>query len=78
MEKLVTALEEAKRAEAMKGRRRRKERQVVIRAYVHGHESCHNEQVELAGPLNEYKGLIQSWYNWKWVRRFNDVFQVGV
>jgi hypothetical protein len=74
IDELATTLEEANRG---KGGRQGKDRQVVVRAYVHGHESCHDENVELAGPLNKYKPLVWNWYNWSWIRRFNDVFQVS-
>lgn len=78
---ITEALDEAKRLEKQQRHimhRRTKERQVVVRAYVHGHDSCHLDHVELAGPLAEYSGLPRNWYNWGWIRRFNSVFEVFI
>lgn len=80
--KIVDALDEAKRIDEEKGNglgrnhSQSKGRQVIVRAYVHGHDSCHFDDVEQAGPIAEYLGLARHWYNWGWIRRFNDVFEV--
>ena len=77
---ITEALDKAERLEKQQRhmRGRSKERQVIVRAYVHGHDSCHSNDVELAGPLKEYTGLARNWYNWGWIRRFNDVFEVFI
>ncbi|EPQ56891.1 hypothetical protein GLOTRDRAFT_73361 [Gloeophyllum trabeum ATCC 11539] len=51
-----------------KGRERR---QVIIRAYLPGHEDCHNHRE----PWTEYKEFDWKWYNWFWIRDFNRIFQ---
>lgn len=73
---ISSALDEEKRRRLRYKHRQTKQRQVVVRAYVHGHDSCHSDNVELAGPLAEYQGLPRNWYNWSWIHRFNDVFEV--
>jgi hypothetical protein len=76
---VADALDKAKRSDEEQGAHRQRQskgRQVVVRAYVHGHDDCHSDNVELEGPLAEYHGLPRNWYNWSWIRRFNDVFEV--
>ncbi|KAF8577999.1 hypothetical protein K439DRAFT_1639198 [Ramaria rubella] len=70
---IAKALEEANRVNerGING----KQRQVIVRAYAHGHESCHNSDVELAGPLDKYEAPVSNWYNWSWIRKFNSVFE---
>lgn len=53
---------------------RSKERQVLIRAYLPGHEyDCHKEE----GPLTEVREFSREWYNWSWVGRMNEAFRVS-
>ncbi|THU90887.1 hypothetical protein K435DRAFT_675186, partial [Dendrothele bispora CBS 962.96] len=47
-------------------------RQVVVRAYLPGHESCHDHRE----PWEEVQPFVWNWYNWGYIDRFNEVFQV--
>ncbi|KAJ1300925.1 hypothetical protein OPQ81_003351 [Rhizoctonia solani] len=52
-----------------------KERQVLIRAYLPGHEyDCHKEP----GPLTEVREFSQEWYNWSWIGRMNEAFKAAI
>ncbi|CAE7227791.1 unnamed protein product [Rhizoctonia solani] len=52
-----------------------KERQVLIRAYLPGHEyDCHHEQ----GPLTQVRPFSQEWYNWNWIGRMNEAFKAAI
>ncbi|OSC97417.1 hypothetical protein PYCCODRAFT_1377192 [Trametes coccinea BRFM310] len=42
-------------------------RQVVVRAYLPGHEDCHDHRE----PLKEYKLGRWGWYNWNQIQDFN-------
>ncbi|KAF5332066.1 hypothetical protein D9758_016259 [Tetrapyrgos nigripes] len=53
------------------GTGRRKRRQVVIRAYLTGHEGCHEHR----DPWKEIQPFEWSWYNWRYIDRFNEAFQ---
>ncbi|KAK7677510.1 hypothetical protein QCA50_019516 [Cerrena zonata] len=46
-------------------------RQVVVRAYLPGHEDCHNHRQ----PWTEWHPFQWKWYNWAWIGDFNKVFQ---
>ncbi|KAJ7477173.1 hypothetical protein B0H11DRAFT_2030044 [Mycena galericulata] len=48
-----------------------KQRQVVVRAYLPGHEDCHNE----LKPYNEIKPYAWNWWNWASIGEFNEVFE---
>ncbi|CAE6440264.1 unnamed protein product [Rhizoctonia solani] len=53
----------------------KKGRQVLIRAYLPGHEyDCHKEQ----GPLTEVREFSQEWYNWSWIGRMNEAFKDAI
>ncbi|KAI0930047.1 hypothetical protein AcV5_006854 [Taiwanofungus camphoratus] len=60
-------LDEARERE---GRGARK-RQVVVRAYLPGHEDCHAERA----PWAEYRPFRFNWYNWASIGDFNAVFE---
>ncbi|KZT04371.1 uncharacterized protein LAESUDRAFT_658093 [Laetiporus sulphureus 93-53] len=53
------------------GRRGGVERQVVIRAYLPGHEDCHDER----RPWTEWKSFRWNWYNWGSIKDFNRIFE---
>ncbi|TFK53758.1 hypothetical protein OE88DRAFT_1278028 [Heliocybe sulcata] len=46
-------------------------RQVIVRAYLPGHEDCHNHKQ----PWTEYKEFDWKWYNWFWIRDYNSIFE---
>ncbi|KAJ7725018.1 hypothetical protein B0H16DRAFT_1333065, partial [Mycena metata] len=46
-------------------------RQVVVRAYLPGHEGCHNE----LAPWEEVKPFAWNWWNWGNIWEFNEVFE---
>ena len=47
-------------------------RQVVVRAYLPGHEDCH----EYRAPIGEYEKGRWGWYNWNQIGEYNDAFAV--
>ena len=47
-------------------------RQVVVRAYLPGHEDCHN----FRAPIGEYAKGVNGWYNWNLIGDFNRAFEV--
>ena len=47
-------------------------RQVVVRAYLPGHEDCHSHRQ----PWTEWQPFKWKWYNWAWISDFNKVFEV--
>lgn len=49
-------------------------RQVLIRSYTLGHENCQNINM----PYKEIHPYQWTWYNWNWLDRFNDAFEVGL
>lgn len=49
-------------------------KQVVVRAYLPGHENCHN----IYEPWTDIQPFTFRWYNWPWIQDFNDVFNVGI
>lgn len=51
----------------------RRPKQVVVRAYLPGHEDCHNHRE----PWTEIVPYQWRWYNWPWIQDFNVIFQVG-
>ncbi|KAG6332389.1 hypothetical protein ID866_6699 [Astraeus odoratus] len=46
-------------------------KQVVVRAYLPGHENCHN----LHEPVAEIPPYHWRWYNWPWIQDFNEIFK---
>lgn len=46
-------------------------KQVVVRAYLPGHEDCHNHHE----PWTEIEPYERRWYNWPWIRDFNEIFK---
>jgi hypothetical protein len=48
-------------------------RTVLVRAYLPGHEDCHNWRK----PWTLDLGFQWQWYNWPWIKDFNQIFQVG-
>ncbi|KAH9839020.1 uncharacterized protein C8Q71DRAFT_704131 [Rhodofomes roseus] len=51
--------------------RRRERKQVVVRAYLPGHEDCHNERA----PWREWRPFVWNWYNWGSIWEFNRIFE---
>lgn len=49
------------------------QKQVIVRAYLPGHESCHDHRE----PWTEIAPYTWRWYNWPWIQDFNAIFQVG-
>ena len=47
-------------------------RQVVVRAYLPGHEDCHS----FRAPWAERQPFKWNWYNWAWIGDMNARFQV--
>ncbi|KAK0505326.1 hypothetical protein EDD18DRAFT_1128744 [Armillaria luteobubalina] len=50
---------------------KRGRRQVVVRAYLPGHEDCHKAQE----PWTEIQPWIWRWFNWANIEEYNQVFQ---
>ncbi|KAG8690292.1 hypothetical protein FRC08_010577 [Ceratobasidium sp. 394] len=51
------------------------EKQVLIRAYLPGHEyDCHKEP----GPITEVREFSREWYNWSWIGRMNEAFKDAI
>lgn len=50
----------------------RNDRQVVVRAYLSGHENCFN----LFKPYTYIHEYTTQWWNWNWITEYNDIFQV--
>ncbi|KIK24788.1 hypothetical protein PISMIDRAFT_677882 [Pisolithus microcarpus 441] len=46
-------------------------KQVVVRAYLPGHEDCHNHHE----PWTEIEPYRWRWYNWPWIQDFNKIFK---
>jgi hypothetical protein len=46
-------------------------RRVVVRAYLPGHEDCHN----IYEPWTYWHKPKWDWYNWSWIKDFNKIFQ---
>ncbi|KZT65359.1 hypothetical protein DAEQUDRAFT_747087 [Daedalea quercina L-15889] len=51
--------------------RRRERKQVVVRAYVPGHEDCHAERA----PWAKWRPYVWNWYNWANIGEFNKIFE---
>lgn len=49
-----------------------KERRVVVRAYLPGHEGCH----DFRRPWDEVQPDKWNWYNWREIPQFNAIFEV--
>ena len=49
-----------------------KNRHVVIRAYLPGHENCH----DFREPWDEIQPFRWNWYNWGEISQFNAIFEV--
>ena len=49
-------------------------KQAVVRAYLPGHEDCHNHRE----PWKEIQPYENRWYNWPWIQDYNAIFKVGV
>ncbi|KAL4073749.1 hypothetical protein V8B97DRAFT_1236538 [Scleroderma yunnanense] len=62
-------VQEAIRSYRSRGGRRPK--QVVVRAYLPGHEDCRNRHE----PWIEIEPYQWRWYNWPWIQDFNDIFK---
>lgn len=61
------ALKDADMAEGGK-----RKRQVLVRAYLPGHEDCHKART----PWEKIQPFVWSWYNWGRIWEFNEVFEV--
>ncbi|TBU36537.1 hypothetical protein BD309DRAFT_878227 [Dichomitus squalens] len=49
----------------------KRSRQVVVRAYLPGHEDCHNYRA----PIETYGKGRWGWYNWNQIDLYNDAFE---
>ncbi|KAF8964960.1 hypothetical protein BDZ97DRAFT_823242 [Flammula alnicola] len=54
-----------------RGRFRRSRKRVVVRAYLAGHESCH----DFRQPWMEIQPFVWNWYNWSDIWQFNAIFE---
>jgi hypothetical protein len=73
MKKWATDVQEALHADQRNGNGGRKTpRRVVVRAYLPGHEDCHN----IYEPWTYWHNPKWNWYNWTWIKDFNKIFQV--
>ena len=52
---------------------KRKERRVVIRAYLPGHEDCH----DFRQPWDEVQPFKWNWFNWGEISQYNAIFEVS-
>jgi len=50
---------------------KRKERRVIVRAYLGGHENCH----DFRQPWDEIQPYNWNWYNWYEIPQFNAIFE---
>jgi len=50
----------------------RDDRQVVVRAYLSGHENCLN----VFKPHTYIHEYTTQWWNWNWITEYNDILQV--
>lgn len=74
MKKWATDVQKALSEDQRKNNRgKRGPRVAVVRAYLPGHEDCHNWRE----PWIEDLGFKFNWYNWSWIKDFNRVFQVS-
>jgi hypothetical protein len=46
---------------------------VVVRAYLPGHDDCHN----IRAPWDTILPFKREIYNWNWIHNFNEIFQVN-
>jgi len=51
----------------------RRNKRVVVRAYLPGHENCHN----LYDPLPDSQAFEHNYYNWGQIPTFNSIFEVS-
>lgn len=49
-------------------------KRVVVRAYIPGHEECHNAR----NPSKTVQPYVWNWYNWGEIWQFNDIFDVSL
>jgi len=74
-DKATSMLEQAKDYDRERGIVR-KERQIIVRGYGPGHADCNDPDRRMGGPVMEFqKEMFEPW-NWKWILRYNKVFQV--
>ncbi|OBZ70729.1 hypothetical protein A0H81_09456 [Grifola frondosa] len=71
MARWADEVQRAMDASARAAGRRRRRRQVVVRAYLPGHEDCHDERA----PWTEWHPFRWNWYNWASIGEFNAVFE---
>lgn len=55
------------------GTARRRNKHVVVRAYLPGHDGCHNYRA----PWTRIEPMIWKWYNWFSIKDFNRIFEVS-
>ncbi|KAF8604834.1 hypothetical protein BDV93DRAFT_491604 [Ceratobasidium sp. AG-I] len=73
--KVTTALLDSRLSGASPGGVKSQDRQVLIRAYLPGHEyDCHAEP----GPLSEVRKFSRDYYNWSWVGKMNEAFRDAI
>ena len=51
-----------------------KDRQVIVRAYLSGHENCLN----IFKPYTYIHDYTTQWWNWNWIFEYNEIFQVCI
>ncbi|KAF8639557.1 hypothetical protein AX17_001461 [Amanita inopinata Kibby_2008] len=49
-------------------------RRVVVRAYLPGHEDCHDHRE----PWSKIKPFVWNWYNWGSIWEFNKIFEASI
>lgn len=53
-----------------------KGRVAVARAYLPGHEDCHDPHTMKGGPWTYYRNFRHNWWNWASIKDFNKAFDV--
>lgn len=57
--------------------RKTPKKRALVRAYLPGHDGCHEVSTLLNGPVRQYNSSMSHSYNWGWIRKYNDVFKVS-
>ena len=60
------------RDENFRSEQKQKERRVIVRAYLPGHENCH----DFRQPWDQIQPYKWNWYNWYEIPQFNAIFEV--
>ncbi|KAF8965556.1 hypothetical protein BDZ97DRAFT_1903997 [Flammula alnicola] len=70
MQRWAQKLQDALSEHSGHGRFRRSRKRVIVRAYLPGHESCH----DFRQPWTEIQPFVWNWYNWGDIWQFNAIF----